>query len=391
MRRSLLTVVSFLLFAAVPAVLQSRGFRLEAVQGAAFPIVAVLVLVAGGYFFRIPKWVPVLALLGWLGCVLNREISISVPESFPMLTIARVNNDPLGIQSRSLQRYGATIAKTYDIQSPELLSRAFRSSSDAYEWLRRRNDARLVVVGATPALELVFGAAPSPFPCRSSGVTICSDLEKLGNEFNILLDREALVVAPPFASTPLLMTMRPESIQFASDPVELTVHVLTWLTEGLRLASVGGAEEIARAEDALFQSSSALGRWKTAAPVAVSSAILGTLQLSESAEPSTQVYNDAVKLLYRALRLIREDNDPELWAMIVNNLAVAKLYRDNTPQTILESRKLLRQASGVMNRKKVPVLAARIATTNLALMDEILAANRKPLSGEKGYASATDT
>src|SRR6187402_2006080 len=174
MRRLLLTLF-FGILAAAPLVLKAAGARLDILQSYAFPLCVLFAVLAGRRrFLRIPLAVPAFALVAWFGCLLYRELSVERKELKPLLEITPADHDPLGIRARSLHRKAAMVARTFKIEAPSLIEKSFRTSGEAYSWLRKRGDARLLVVGREENWDLVFGRAVEARGCGES----CTGIEK---------------------------------------------------------------------------------------------------------------------------------------------------------------------------------------------------------------------
>lgn len=348
----------------IPLALKSRDTGIDVLQGYAFPACLLLAFcLRGRRSFQIPAAVPAFALFGWLGCLLYRDAAIETRAIVPRLEIAAASHDSLGIRSRSLQRNGAIVAQTYSIVSPALISKSFPSSLKAYEWLNARRDARLLVVGEEENWDLVFGRAGRDEDCEAS----CRASVPFAERYHVKLPDEAAAVDVPYFSKPLLLVQRPELVHVPAEPVELTAHALVWLSAGLRAAATSGPQSLG-VQDALFEARTVLGQWRNVAPIAAASAISGTLVLTDQNLTPVE-HQDAVSELFRALRLARKDYDPELYGMIVNNLAIAKFFVDGSADTLRSVKASLAEVSRLVSIDGRPTLAARTAMVNLELLD----------------------
>ena len=361
-----------------------HGLRLNTLQSWAFPFILLLSLVWGRKLLHLPIWIPLCAAFGWL-CSLSYQHLAMASVNELRLTMTPAPDDPLGIRGRALERYSLMFAQLFDLAVPQHVEEQFESSSRAVDVARAQRDARLLVVAQGGNWDLVFGTGARIRPCLLEQ-RVCEKLISQAKIYGIDSEREIAFVDPLGSETPLALVMRPEIVHVPAEPVELSAKYLEWTTTALQYAisskplpnsivtEAGDRFELQEAatKDALSEASQIQGVWKSFSPLAAASAMLGSFRLSERGPLPACVLKDSISDLSRALRLARREYDPETFAMIFNNLAVARLYETDAQMSGEKNIQLLEnqlvQAMSFKNEKGQPLLGARAALLNLALL-----------------------
>lgn len=354
----------------------SWDVRLSSVQSWAFPILLFALSLWGRRILKLPLWIPAVAFLGWMSTLAYQRIALASGNEL-RLTITAAPHDPLGVRGRALERYSAMIAQLFDLPLPQHLDTVVPTARGAKDSVASVNDNRLLVVAQNENWDLRIGRGAKLRRCRF-GATRCEALSDLARRFQVIAENEAYFVEPPASEYPLMMVLRPEVVHFPAEPVDLSAQSLEWITNGLQFAA--GLRRLpapqltneVMTEDAFEIASSIQGVWKSFTPLGAASAMLGTFRLIESDAPSRSTLGDSVSDLQRAMRLARRQYDPELFAMILNNLAISRLYEaefvtaGTRVQRSMEMQ--LEEASGFVDAEGRPVLGARVALLNLAIL-----------------------
>ena len=205
---------------------------------------------------------------------------------------------------------------------------------------------------------------------------------------------EGLVLAPASASVrvpglpdSMALAFLPESVHLGGGPMELSLHALAWLGQGLTLnakivySKSSEAERVKARElsrDSFLQLARLHGNWISNGPFGLGYHLLGTLDLIEGLEQDTGVsafFESAVAYYRLASGQFQRREDPELFAVIFNNAGVAMIAKATTLEEFYQGSTWLRMAFDTANgMKKVP-LGSKLALYNLQIIDQASSTN----------------
>ncbi len=333
------------------------GLLREDLQAFAFPILFL------GFWrlpkdpaFRVPAPLMILVLALWMGATLHVRGVTPGEKDFSEIIFARLQTDEQGLAARGLfQRY-TQIARTYHLLDGRLVHRGVGSNGTAGEWLSEFHPKSPFLVRGQPDwMEVVFNPSLQ-LGSDDGGKTTSVTVDWSDQEFKI--------------------GYLPDVLKVPGEPRELGLHFLAWLAQSLRWqydelapGSKNIAEHtVALRRDSLVQITTLNGVWLSNSPFGLGHYLLGTFDLLEAIDQggvADELYKSALERFQRAAGLVRIHDDPDLYALIFNNAAVALFAAAKGPEDLYKARQWLRISLGVAELDGQVPFGSKLAFENL--------------------------
>jgi hypothetical protein len=262
------------------------------------------------------------------------EIRGYIPSSHPSLIFSQLKNDEFDRIGRDL--FNKVREQTLSHSSPlKKLQRHFHSPFEGRDWLIKHSKDGILISGDTNWLTLIFSAQTA--------------------EINTPTAQYQINLSPEFITLPLAY----------KEPVK---HFLSILSPTLMASK--SRDFIA---DQLLTLTQLYGWEQVRAPTALAEFLLATHYLEDATSSTLQpaLLDRAISYYRQALKKVNRRGEPELVAVIENNLAVALLL---DPKTSLQQRlstqqrraiRMLGHASTIRSKSRKMIAGATLAKANL--------------------------
>ena len=378
-------VIIITLLVAVPLLSEMFNVNLANIQTIVFPILAVaLFYLPRQKKQRIPMGLAILALLCWLFSALHVRGLLSDIINPPEIIVTSLRGDPDDIEARAFKRAYYRQGRGRLNPTIGLRQGSYNDVQSLSRWGFRSADTSIVITGdkfwpkialSNNRIKRISGVGS--FFSQSNQAQFSEWLRRASEFYRLNIGENFFPVELLGVDFQLIGVLLPGEV---SNPMQDEDLLAAWLAEVVSAvgknvpdyisASSSPIELLQARREMLVSASMMPGRWKSPAALGLSRFLGGTFGLvaaTQSLELSSkQCASNDFKY---ALGQVEERADPELYAAILNNAAIARLMVAQSSADYYYIEKMLMDASLVTyGEKSLPV--SRAALINLMILDK---------------------
>ncbi len=345
---------------------------LEDFQQFAFPVVVVLFFVAARYFrLGISNWLAVIPFLFWIASLCNIHGVMASSGFGPSMAMARLVDDPeLELRGKFFRDY-QKLARKESLPSLGLLENQIADSEEALQSLEAKG-LDILVSGNFSWLTISLSRD------RLDKISGVSSLTREDIEYENYLSPDdvsrLVVVKGVDQNNEWLVLKGPQSVFLPTRDSLLARSFLGWMGTAV------GSKVENESRDFSFERSFALSRitesfglWASNVPRAFGGFLLGTAHLINSVEnrfmPEMKICSRSI--FATAASRVSANEDPELYAAIFNNAAIAKILSTTTPHVMRQAKAELWKAANTRDNQGKLAPGARVAYVNLLKLERL--------------------
>lgn len=345
---------------------------LEDFQQFAFPVVVVLFFTVARYLkLGISNWLAVIPLLFWIVSLCNILGVVASSGFGPSMAMARLVDDPeLELRGKFFRDY-QKLARQKSLPALGLLEKQIPDSKRALQSLEAKG-LDVLVSGSFSWLTVSLSKD------RLEKISGISPLVKQDLEYENYLSPDdvarLMVIKGIDQNNEWLVLKGPQSVLLPTRDSLLAGTFIGWLGTAL------GSKIENESSDFSFERSFALSRitesfglWATNVPRAFAGFLLGTSHLINSVEnkvlPEIKICSRSI--FAAAASRVSASENPELYAAIFNNAAVAKILSTTTPHVMRQARAELWKAANTRDSRGELAPGARVAYVNLLKLERL--------------------